>query len=48
MSAFSVTLPSGQQWMPTFVQDINEDTCIGCGRCFKVVSARRAGAGRPQ
>jgi len=36
MSAFSVTLPSGQQWMPTFVQDINEDTCIGCGRCFKV------------
>lgn len=36
MSAFSVTLPSGQQWMPTFVQSINEDTCIGCGRCFKV------------
>lgn len=33
---FSVTLPSGEHWMPTFVQSINEDTCIGCGRCFKV------------
>jgi Nif-specific ferredoxin III len=22
-------------WTPQFVQDINQKTCIGCGRCFK-------------
>ena len=27
MTAFSVTLPSGETWTPQFV---------GCGRCFKV------------
>ena len=36
MSSFSVTLPSGETWTPKFVQNINEETCIGCGRCFKV------------
>ena len=36
MSSFSVTLPSGESWTPQFVQHINEETCIGCGRCFKV------------
>jgi len=36
MSNFTITMPSGKSWTPTFVQNINEDTCIGCGRCFKV------------
>jgi Nif-specific ferredoxin III len=36
MSTFSVTLPSGEAWTPTFVKHINEEKCIGCGRCFKV------------
>jgi Nif-specific ferredoxin III len=36
MSSFSVTLPSGATWTPTFVQSINEAKCIGCGRCFRV------------
>jgi Nif-specific ferredoxin III len=36
MSTFSITMPSGESWTPTFVQSINEATCIGCGRCFKV------------
>lgn len=36
MSNFSVTLPSGETWEPKFVQMLNEETCIGCGRCFKV------------
>jgi Nif-specific ferredoxin III len=36
MSSFSVTLPSGASWTPTFVQSIDEDKCIGCGRCFRV------------
>jgi Nif-specific ferredoxin III len=34
--SFSVTLPSGEVWTPSFVQSINEQRCIGCGRCFKV------------
>jgi Nif-specific ferredoxin III len=36
MSEFTVTLPSGATWTPTFVQSIDEDKCIGCGRCFRV------------
>ena len=36
MSHFSVTMPSAASWEPNFVQNINENTCIGCGRCFKV------------
>ena len=37
MSAtFSVTLPSGEVWTPTFVQKLDDSKCIGCGRCFKV------------
>ena len=26
----------GAEWTPAFVTDINQKTCIGCGRCFKV------------
>ena len=36
MSSFTVTLPSGASWTPTFVQGIDEGKCIGCGRCFRV------------
>lgn len=36
MAAFTVTLPSGELWIPQFVTAINADKCIGCGRCFKV------------
>jgi Nif-specific ferredoxin III len=35
MAQFTVTLPSGEVWTPTYVKDINKDTCIGCGRCFR-------------
>jgi Nif-specific ferredoxin III len=34
--AFSVTLPSGVEWVPQFAKEIEEEKCIGCGRCFKV------------
>ena len=27
---------SGQEWDPEFVTELNQDTCIGCGRCYKV------------
>ncbi len=26
----------GTEWIPQFVTALNEETCIGCGRCFKV------------
>lgn len=26
----------GEPWTPTFVIDLNQKKCIGCGRCFKV------------
>jgi Nif-specific ferredoxin III len=26
----------GTAWTPTFVTALNQATCIGCGRCFKV------------
>jgi len=36
MTDFSVTLPTGELWIPQFVTAINQEKCIGCGRCFKV------------
>ena len=33
---FTVTLPSGATWTPTFVASLDEEKCIGCGRCFKI------------
>ena len=26
----------GFEWIPQFVDSIDKDTCLGCGRCFKV------------
>lgn len=26
----------GNVWTPSYVSDINQRDCIGCGRCFKV------------
>lgn len=26
----------GTSWTPSFVTDLNQSTCIGCGRCYKV------------
>jgi Nif-specific ferredoxin III len=26
----------GSEWTPSYVTNINQTTCIGCGRCFKV------------
>jgi Nif-specific ferredoxin III len=35
MSHYTVTLPSGVEWTPQFIAAINQEKCIGCGRCFK-------------
>lgn len=26
----------GADWTPEFVTELNQSTCIGCGRCYKV------------
>lgn len=36
MSVVTINLPDGRSWTPKFVNAINEEKCIGCGRCFKV------------
>lgn len=36
MSTYTVTLPGGKLWTPKFVDDIDQEKCIGCGRCYKV------------
>lgn len=36
MGAFTVTLPSGAEWTPSFVESVDGAKCVGCGRCFKV------------
>ncbi|MCQ1058572.1 ferredoxin III, nif-specific [Photobacterium sp. ZSDE20] len=28
----------GKPWVPTFISNVNQDVCIGCGRCYKVCS----------
>lgn len=35
-SPVTITLPDGRSWTPKFVHAINEEKCIGCGRCFRV------------
>lgn len=26
----------GKEWVPSFIVELNQETCIGCGRCYKV------------
>ena len=35
-TTFNVVMPSGATWIPTFVTALDQEKCIGCGRCFKV------------
>ncbi|MFB9134936.1 ferredoxin III, nif-specific [Vibrio sp. AK197] len=28
----------GSEWKPHFIDGLDEECCIGCGRCFKVCS----------
>lgn len=36
MGHFTVTLPGGALWEPKFVTALNQEKCIGCGRCVRV------------
>ncbi|WP_114418389.1 ferredoxin III, nif-specific [Marinospirillum perlucidum] len=36
MSNITGLTRGGDEWTPTFVTALDDETCIGCGRCFKV------------
>ncbi len=36
MSTITGITRGGIEWIPAFITDLNQGTCIGCGRCFKV------------
>ncbi len=36
MSTITGMTRGGAEWTPAFVTDLNQNHCIGCGRCFKV------------
>lgn len=35
MATLTGTTYGGSEWTPTFVTAVDEEKCIGCGRCFK-------------
>lgn len=35
-AAASALTRDGSAWSPSYLLDISYETCIGCGRCFKV------------
>jgi Nif-specific ferredoxin III len=36
MSFVKGKLANGEEWQPAFIQAIDKDDCIGCGRCLKI------------
>ncbi|MBI5330225.1 MAG: ferredoxin III, nif-specific [Betaproteobacteria bacterium] len=36
MDAYTALTRGGRSYTPTFITDLNQKTCIGCGRCYKV------------
>jgi len=36
--AATLTTRDGREWVPRYLEGIDYDACIGCGRCFKVCS----------
>jgi len=34
--AATLTTRDGRAWMPRYLESIDYDACIGCGRCYKV------------
>lgn len=36
MAEASATTQDGRAWTPAYLNSIHQETCIGCGRCYKV------------
>lgn len=35
MSNITGVTRGGEEWTPAFIVDLNQENCIGCGRCYK-------------
>lgn len=36
MSMITGITRGGAEWVPAFIVSLNQENCIGCGRCYKV------------
>lgn len=36
MSQITGKTRGGKEWIPAFIVALNQENCIGCGRCYKV------------
>jgi Nif-specific ferredoxin III len=36
MSVITGITRGGVEWTPAFIESLNQNNCIGCGRCYKV------------
>lgn len=43
MAFLTATTKGGDEWTPAFVEAIDEEKCIGCGRCFKACARKVLG-----
>lgn len=43
MAFLTGTTKGGGSWTPSFVEMIDQEKCIGCGRCFKSCSRKVLG-----
>ncbi|MDK2849034.1 MAG: hypothetical protein PWP34_2387 [Desulfuromonadales bacterium] len=38
MAYYTGKTKDGSSWTPTFVENIDDEKCLGCGRCYKTCS----------
>jgi Nif-specific ferredoxin III len=43
MAFLTGTNYGGSEWTPAFVKEIDQEKCIGCGRCFKACAYKVLG-----
>ena len=43
MAYYTGQTKDGSSWTPTFVESIDDEKCLGCGRCYKGCSRKVLG-----
>ncbi|MGE4544813.1 MAG: ferredoxin III, nif-specific [Pedobacter sp.] len=43
MAYYAGKTKDGSSWTPTFVENIDDEKCLGCGRCYKACSRKVLG-----
>ncbi len=38
MAFYTAKTKGGKEWTPAYIETIDQEKCIGCGRCYKVCS----------